>query len=95
MEGVSMRPLLIVAAPIVVVWALAAAVPVQAQPDDHKAGKAACQGADGKAAPCPHKTAKAPSKARVSTPMISRCRDVISHQAAKCGGPNAEPVPAN
>jgi hypothetical protein len=92
-----MRPLLIAAAPIFVVWALAAAVPAQAQPDDHKpdAPKAACHGADGKAAPCPHKAAKAASKARVSTPMISHCRDVISHQAAKCGGPNAEPVPAN
>jgi hypothetical protein len=63
--------------------------------EDHKteAPKAACHAADGK--PCPKKPAKPAAKAKVSTPMISRCRDVISHQAAKCGGPNAEPVPAN
>jgi hypothetical protein len=87
-----MRPLM-----IAVALAFAAAVPVQAQPDEHKPDtpKAACHKADGKAAPCPHKAAKTSSKAKVSTPMISRCRDVISHQAAKCGGPNAEPVPAN
>jgi hypothetical protein len=88
-----MRPLLIAAA-----LSLAAAAPVRAQPDEHKPDApkaAACHGSGGKAAPCPHKAGKASSKARVSTPMISRCRDVISHQTAKCGGPNAEPVPAN
>ena len=88
-----MRPLMIAAA-----LAVLAAVPALAQPaDSHKpaAPKTACHGADGKAAPCSSKTTKGASKARVATPMISRCRDVISHQAAKCGGPNAEPVPAN
>ena len=87
-----MRPLLIAAALVLTI-----AAPVRAQSEDHKtdAAKAACHGADGKDAPCPRKPAKASSRARVSTPMISRCRDVISHQVAKCGGPNAEPVPAN
>jgi hypothetical protein len=88
-----MRPLMIAAA-----LALAAAAPVQAQPaDGHRpeAQKAACHGANGKPVPCPPKPAKASPKARAAIPMISRCRDVISHQAAKCGGPNAEPVPAN
>jgi hypothetical protein len=86
-----MRPLMIAAA-----LALAAAVPAWAQSaESHKpaAPKAACHGADGKAQPCARK--KAPAKTRVATPMITSCRDVISHQPAKCGGPNAEPVPAN
>jgi hypothetical protein len=97
MEGNSMRPLLIAAA-----LALAAAAPALAQTaEDHKPApaKAACRAADGKAAPCASKalqgSGKAPSRAKVATPMITRCRDVISHQAAKCGGPNAEPIPAN
>ena len=88
-----MRPLLIAA-----LLALAAAAPSRAQPADaHKpaAPKAACHAADGKPAPCAPKSAKGAAKARIATPMISRCRDVISHQVAKCGGPNAEPVPAN
>jgi hypothetical protein len=90
-----MRPLLIAAAPVLVVWALAAAAPVQAQPGGHKpdAPKAACHGADGKAQPCAPK--KHASKTRAAMPMISQCRDVTSHQLTKCGGPNAEPVPAN
>jgi hypothetical protein len=57
--------------------------------------KTACRGAGGKARPCASRTRKGPSKARVATPMISQCRDVISHRLARCGGPNAEPVPAN
>jgi hypothetical protein len=91
MEGDSMRPLLIVAAVLI------AAAPALAQSaEEHKADapKAACHAADGKAAPCPRKPAR-PAKAKISTPMITNCRDVISHQPAKCGGPNAEPVPAN
>jgi hypothetical protein len=86
-----MRPLMIAAA-----LALVAAVPVQAQPaEGHKpeAPKAACHGADGKAAPC--KSTKAAPKTKATMSMITRCRDVTSHQLAKCGGPNAEPVPAN
>jgi hypothetical protein len=85
-----MRPLMIAAA-----LALAAAQ-AQAQPAErHKpAPKAACHAADGKARPCAPKTSRA-AKTRVATPMITSCRDVISHQAARCGGPNAEPVPAN
>ena len=85
-----MRPLLIAAA-----LALAAAAPVQAQSDDHKpdAPKAACHGADGKAQPCAHH--KSAAKTKAAMPMITRCRDITSHQLAKCGGPNAEPVPAN
>ena len=90
-----MRPLLIAAAPIFVVWALAAAAPAQARSDSRKpdAPKAACHSADGKAQPCAPK--RHATKARVSTPMISQCRDITSHQLTKCGGPNAEPVPAN
>ena len=85
-----MRPLLIAAA-----LAFAAAAPVLAQSDDHKpdAAKAVCHGADGKAQPCAHR--KAAAKTKLATPMITRCRDITSHQLAKCGGPNAEPVPAN
>ena len=85
-----MRPLLIAAA-----LALAAAAPVQAQPDDHKPdpAKAACHSADGKTQPCAHK--KGAAKTKLATPMITRCRDITSHQLTKCGGPNAEPVPAN
>lgn len=84
-----MRLQLIVAALIL------AAAPVQAQPgDSHKpdAPTAACHGADGKARPC---APKKPARVKAATPMITRCRDVTSHQLAKCGGPNAEPVPAN
>ena len=86
-----MRPSMIAAA-----VALLAAAPAWAQPaESHKpaAQKAVCHKAEGKAAPCPAK--KAASKTRIATPMITSCRDVISHQPAKCGGPNAEPVPAN
>ena len=86
-----MRPLMIAAA-----LALTAGVPAWAEPtDSHKpaAPKAACHAADGKAQPCAPK--KAAGKTKVATPMITSCRDVISHQPARCGGPNAEPVPAN
>jgi hypothetical protein len=85
-----MRPLLIAAA-----LSLTAALPAWAEPaDGHKPEpKAACHAADGKAKPCAPK--KAVGRTRVATPMITSCRDVISHQPAKCGGPNAEPVPAN
>jgi len=87
-----MRPLMIAAA-----LALVAAVPVRAQSaEGHKpTPKTACHGADGKAAPCPPKPAKGASKTKTTMPMITQCRDVISHRIAKCGGPNAEPVPAN
>jgi hypothetical protein len=87
-----MRPLMIVAA-----LAVLAAAPVQAQEaDGHKpaAPKAACRSADGKAAPCAAK-AKGVRKTPAATSMITRCRDINSHQLTKCGGPNAEPVPAN
>jgi hypothetical protein len=86
-----MRPQLIAAALVL------AAAQAQAQPaDSHKpaAPKAACHGADGKARPCAPKANRA-AKTKVATPMITNCRDVISHQPARCGGPNAEPVPAN
>ena len=88
-----MRPLMIAAA-----LAVLAAAPVQAQPaDGHKpkAPKTACHGADGKAAPCASKAAKGAPKTRTTMSMITRCRDINSHQLTKCGGPNAEPVPAN
>lgn len=88
-----MRPLMIAAA-----LALAAALPVQAQDaDGHKPApaKAACHGAGGKAAPCVKKPAKSAARTAVAMPMITRCRDVTSHRLTKCGGPNAEPVPAN
>ena len=90
-----MRPLLIAAAPVLVVWALAAAGPVQAQSDSRKpdAPKAACHGSSGAAQPCAPK--KHAAKTRAAMPMISQCRDITSHQLTKCGGPNAEPVPAN
>jgi hypothetical protein len=85
-----MRPLMIAAA-----LALAAALPARAEPaEGHKpAHKAACHAADGKAKACAPK--KGAGKTKIATPMITSCRDVISHQPAKCGGPNAEPVPAN
>jgi len=85
-----MRVLLIAA-----VLTLAAAPTLAQSADDHKpdAPKAACRASEGK--PCPKKPAKPATKAKLSTPMITQCRDVISHKAAKCGGPNAEPVPAN
>ena len=88
-----MRPLLIAAA-----LTLLAAAPVQAQPTEAPkpaTPKAACHGADGKAAPCVSKTAKGAPKSKTSMPMITRCRDISSHRLTKCGGPNAEPVPAN
>jgi hypothetical protein len=88
-----MRPLMFAAA-----LALAAAAPALAQPAEGSkpaAPKTACHTAEGKAAPCAPKAVKPPAKAKIATPMITHCRDVISHQAAKCGGPNAEPVPAN
>jgi len=91
-----MRPLMIAAA-----LALLAAVPVKAQPADGKkpeAAKAACHSADGKAAPCTPKAAPSAAKAaktKVAMPMITRCRDITSHQLTKCTRPNAEPVPAN
>lgn len=86
-----MRPLLIAAA-----LALAAAAPVQAQPADGRkpdAPKAACHGPGGKAQPCAHR--KGAAKTKAAAPMITRCRDITSHQLTRCGGPNAEPVPAN
>ncbi|HEY4028835.1 MAG TPA: hypothetical protein VGM25_00700 [Caulobacteraceae bacterium] len=88
-----MRPLMIAA-----VLALAAALPAQAQEGDgHKpvAAKAVCHVGAGKAAPCAKKPAKGAAKTPTSMPMITRCRDITSHRLAKCGGPNAEPVPAN
>ena len=52
-------------------------------------GKGGCAAAHGK-------SAKAPACAKVRTPpMITMCRDVLTHRFAKFGGPNAEPVPAN
>jgi len=81
-----MRPLLIAAVLVL------AAAPVLAQPaDSHR--KAACHGADGQVQPCPRK--KGAPKTGSATPMITRCRDITSHQLTRCGGPNAEPVPAN
>lgn len=88
--------------PIAAVLALVAALPVQAQPAEGQkpeASKAACHTAAGKSAHCPPKAAPSAAKGaprtKVATPMITRCRDVTSHQLTKCGGPNAEPVPAN
>jgi hypothetical protein len=87
-----MRPLLIAAA-----LTLAAAPTLAQTPEGKKpaAPKAACHAPDGKPAPCAPKPVKGAAKARIATPMITSCRDVISHQPARCGGPNAEPVPAN
>ncbi|MGZ3275571.1 MAG: hypothetical protein ACXU82_01285 [Caulobacteraceae bacterium] len=89
-----MRPLMIAAA-----LAMLAAVPAQAQTaDSHKPAApkaAACRDADGKAAPCGPKAAKRTRKTGTAMPMITRCRDITSHQLTKCGGPSAEPVPAN
>ena len=87
-----MRPLMIAAA-----LALVAAVPVKAESADGKkpeTAKAACHSAEGKAAPCAPKGAKS-AKTKVAMPMITRCRDITSHQLTKCTSPNAEPVPAN
>jgi len=74
--------------------ALALATPSFAQTGDApKPAKAACHDAAGKAKACP----KPPKRARVDngTSSFARCRDVVSHRFTKCGGPNAEPVPAN
>ena len=93
MGELSLRTLMIAAA-----LAFATAAPVHAQTADAPKAEShakTCHGADGKAAPCAAKARKGTPKTKVATPMISQCRDVISHQLARCGGPNAEPVPAN
>ena len=69
---------------------LAAALAVSAAapgPGRAQSGQARCPAAHGHAA-------RTCAKAR-KPPVIARCRDVISHRFARCGGPNAEPVPAN
>ena len=74
-----MRILMLVAA-----LALVAAAPGHGQAESGKVRR-----------PAAH-SAKTPAGAKGRTPpMIARCRDVITHRFAKCGGPNAEPVPAN
>ena len=67
------------------VLALAVAAPaVQAQQIDSN-GK--CHGADGK-----------PAKVSVCTKSMRappmKCRDIRTQKSTKCGGPNAEPLPA-
>lgn len=82
--------LLMIAAALAVLGAPARAEPAEGRKP--AAAKPACRALRDKAAHCP---ARGAPKARVSMPMISRCRDVVSHQITRCGGPNAEPVPAN
>ena len=70
---------------------LALGAPAYAQTSDApKPAKTTCHDADGKPAKCARKrkndgTDDAPA---------ARCRDVRTHRFTKCGGPYAEPVPA-
>jgi hypothetical protein len=66
-----------------------------AQTGDAPKAKAACQasGKPAKGSACARKRKNdGTDDGAVS---ISRCRDVRSHRFTKCGGPYAEPVPAN
>ena len=73
---------------------LALASPALAQTTDapKPAAKAACRDVAGQPKAC----RKAPKKpgAGAGSASILRCRDVVSHRFTKCGGPTAEPVPA-
>jgi len=79
----------------VVVLTLALGAPAFAQANDAaKPASAACQAKSGKCAPAKaHK--KAASSDGMKAQSISQCRDVRTHRFTKCGGPYAEPVPAN
>jgi len=69
-----------------IVMLAAALAVIAAAPGHAESGKGRCAAHGPSARPC----------AKVRTPpVIGKCRDVISHRFAKCGGPNAEPVPAN
>lgn len=78
--------------------ALGAPAFAQTKDDAKPAVAAACHGSSGKTARC------APAKPRKKKPVsddglkaqsFTQCRDVRTHSATKCGGPYAEPVPAN
>ncbi len=85
-----MRGLVIAAA------VLGLASPAWAQAGESKpAPKAACAKAGDKAAkPCARPTRKRKNDGTDDAPAL-RCRDVRSHSFTRCGGPYAEPVPAN
>ena len=57
--------------------------------------KARCHDAAGKAKACPKAPKKRGAHIDPGTSSFARCRDIVSHRFTKCGGPNAEPVPAN
>ena len=73
---------------------LALAAPAHAQTSDApaKPAKAACHDADGKPAKCTKKRKNDGTDAGENGGL--RCRDVRTHRFTKCGGPYAEPVPA-
>jgi hypothetical protein len=77
----------------IAVVALALSAPAYAQTSDgpKPAPKAACHDADGKPAKCATKKRK--NDGTDDTHGL-RCRDVRTHLFTKCGGPYAEPVPA-
>jgi len=75
---------------------LAFAAPAYAQPADApKPAPKTCHDADGKPVKC------APPKPRkkrgegMTAQSFTRCRDVRTHMATKCGGPYAEPLPTD
>jgi hypothetical protein len=79
------------------IWAVAALVlalcaPAYAQTPDApaKPAKATCHDADGKPAKCVKKR----RNDGTDNASALRCRDVRTHRFTKCGGPYAEPVPA-
>ena len=79
------------------IWAVATVIlalsaPAYAQTTDapSKPAKATCHDADGKPAKCARKRK---SDGTDDAPA-ARCRDVRTHRFTKCGGPYAEPVPA-
>ena len=54
----------------------------------------ACHSAAGKTVACP-KVRRKRAPADNGAASVARCRDIHSHLFTRCGGPNAEPVPAN
>jgi hypothetical protein len=76
------------------ILALGAPACALAQDASKPATAAACHAKAGKCAPA--KPRKKPASTEgMKAQSISQCRDVRTHSFTKCGGPYAEPVPAN
>jgi hypothetical protein len=81
---------------LAVVLLLAAPPSIARTADAPKAEtRAACHDANGKTKACPKAPRKKVAPVGNGSSAFARCRDVVSHRFTKCGGPNAEPVPAN